>query len=105
MVAEIDDAQVAYDAWKREHKLMLKVYTDEETFKIGYWLGAKDSADLMLKRMKEKNIHLCAPTKSTTKTTKSSASSTGKTKPKDSSKPAGQSKSSKSSSATATAKR
>jgi hypothetical protein len=78
MVAEIDQAQEAYNAWKQQHKLMLKVYTDEETFKIGYWLGAKQAADNLLKTMKGTT---CAPMKSTTKKTKSSAASTGKTKP------------------------
>lgn len=81
MVAEIDKAQAAYDAWKREHKMMLKVYTDEETFKLGYWIGSKEAADNITEMMKLKKATTCAPMKSTTKKTKSSESSTGKTKP------------------------
>lgn len=54
MVAEIDKAQAAYDEWKKEHKLMLKVYTDEEIFKIGFWLGSKSAADQLITMMDSK---------------------------------------------------
>lgn len=82
MVAEIDHAQAAYDNWRREHKLMLKVYTDEETFKLGFYAGVKKASDDMLELMKKtKEEKPCASTKSTTKKTKSSDALTGKTKP------------------------